>query len=141
MNMTNTRKQKSTQNSRLNEFWLETLSYSITKFSAVKARWETKLNYYIEGVQTDILPWGLVSEKSDYWEILILLLTFYEHFETQVALHLIIYAWNLMHQQCCDQSKERRICDTMSRRSFRKFQQIWTNQRWLWRMSPRNLMP
>ena len=60
--MTNVRKQKSIHNIRLSEFRLETLS----KFSMVKARGETKLNYYVEGIQTDTLTRGLVSEKSEY---------------------------------------------------------------------------
>ena len=60
------RRQKSNQNSRMSEFRLETLSHSIAKFSVVKARRETKLNYDVEGIQTDIVTRGLVSEKSEY---------------------------------------------------------------------------
>ena len=67
--VTNVRRQRSTQNSRLSEFRLEILSHLIVKVSAVKARRETKLNYYIEGIQTDILTRGLVSERSEDWGI------------------------------------------------------------------------
>ena len=76
--VTNVRRPESTQNSLLSEFRLETLSHSITKFSAVKARRETKLNYYIEGIQTDILTRGLVSEnlRTEEFEI------YYWHFRT-----------------------------------------------------------
>ena len=67
------RDQKSTLYSTLHEFGLETLSYWITNFSVVKAQREMKLNYYIEGIQTDIstkqLMWGWHVNK-EIWNLL-----------------------------------------------------------------------
>ena len=76
MKVTNVRMQESTQNSRLSEFSLETLSHLIAKFSVVKAGRDTKLNYYVEGIQTDILTRGLVSENLSTEEFEI----YYRHF-------------------------------------------------------------
>ena len=54
------RDQKSTQHSTLSEFGLETLSHLIINFSAIKARRETKLDYYVEEMQTNISTKQLV---------------------------------------------------------------------------------
>ena len=76
----------------LSEFGLETLSHLITNFSAVKARRETKFDYYVEETWIDTSTKWLVWEKSERRAIWNLLQPISNTNKFKFAPCLIIYA-------------------------------------------------
>ena len=99
----------------------------------VKVRRELLLGYFIEGTPMDIFTKGIVWEKSVDLAISDLLFANSNTGNFKLALHLIIYVWTQMHQQCCDQWESRTIYDIMRRPLADEFGPIMSE---CWRHTP-----